>query len=87
MTTPLKRSLFNDTEFVVCLFVCLLVGLFVCLFVRFLSQIAVFETSRKQAPADANFASVTQENVFESNQKHFCFKDKISVKRQTEETG
>ena len=62
---------------------------FVCLFVCsfFLSQIAVFETSRKRAPADANFASVTQENGFESNQKHFCFKDKISVKRQIEETG
>ena len=24
---------------------------------------------------DANFAFVTQENVFESSQKHFCFKD------------
>ena len=25
--------------------------------------------------AEANFACVTQENVFESSQKHFCFKD------------
>ena len=25
--------------------------------------------------AEANFASMTQENVFESSQKHFCFKD------------